>query len=237
MPPTPCIIVPVEVLEGEVVPESLVDVLSAVPVVLLGYERIPEQTAADQARSEYGEQAEQRLEDIADAFESRDGTVETRLAFTHDVAATVQQAVEDVERGVVLHADPVQSVDDVLVAVRDAELVPAIAATVASTVGPTDATITLLYVTTEDPESGASLLDGVANALEEAGIDAERISRNVELTGDPEALLVEASKDHDLVVFGQDDSGVLDWLFRGTTERVADETLVPVLVVQRPLES
>jgi nucleotide-binding universal stress UspA family protein len=237
MPPTPCIIVPVEVLEGEVVPESLVDVLSAVPVVLLGYERIPEQTAADQARSEYGEQAEQRLEDIADAFESRDGTVETRLAFTHDVAATVQQAVEDVERGVVLHADPVQSVDDVLVAVRDAELVPAIAATVASTVGPTDATITLLYVTTEDPESGASLLDGVANALEEAGIDAERISRNVELTGDPEALLVEASKDHDLVVFGQDDSGVLDWLFRGTTERVADETLVPVLVVQRPRES
>jgi len=236
MPPTPRVIVPVEVLEGEVVSETLVDVLSAVPVILLGYERIPEQTAADQARSEFGEQAEQRLADIADAFESRDGSVETRLAFTHDVAATVQQAVEDVERGVVLHADPVQSVDDVLVAVRDAELVPAIAATVASIVGPTDATITLLYATTEDPESGASLLDGVANALEEAGIDAERISRTVELTGDPETLLVEASTDHDLVVFGQDDSGVLDWLFRGTTERVSDETLVPVLVVQRPLE-
>ena len=46
----PKVLVPVEVLEGRTVPESLVRFLAPSEVVVLGYHVVPEQTPAGQAR-------------------------------------------------------------------------------------------------------------------------------------------------------------------------------------------
>lgn len=233
----PRIIVPIAVLEGEVIPETLVEFLSSVPVVVLGYHEIPEQTLTDQARDEFEERATAELATVVDAFESYDATVETELAFTRDPAKAVQRVVEDIDRGVLLRPNPVQSIDSILVAARDAELVPAITGTVGALVGPTDASLTLLCATTgEDEESAKQLVSGMATTLEEAGIAEERFTERVEQGEDVETVVVDASAEHDLIVLGEDDPSILQWLFESTTERVAEETLCPVLVVQRPLE-
>jgi nucleotide-binding universal stress UspA family protein len=234
---TPRVVVPVAVLEGEVIPDALVEFLSAVPVVLLGYHQIPEQTLPEQARDEFGEQAAAELADLAAAFEARDSPVETRLAFTHDPARTVQQVVESVDRGVVLRPNPVQAVDRMLVVLRRAELLPAIAALVAALAGPTDATISLLVAADEEDAFEARLADGLATTLREAGIPEERIDRVTEPIGDSESVLLDASDEHDLVVLGEDLPGILPRIFGDTSERVAERTLAPVLVVQQPLET
>ncbi|MEF8938122.1 MAG: hypothetical protein V5A32_09240, partial [Halovenus sp.] len=178
----------------------------------------------------------QELRSLEEAFETCDATVETKLVFTHDIAQAIEQALEDVDRGVVCHPNPVQAVQHVLVEVRRPELTPAIAATTAALVGPTDATITLLYAVDEDEadESGRQALSGVSTTLEDAGISAQRISRVVERTDDPEATIVNRAEAHDVVILGVDEPSILNWIFDDMTEEVAEQTLAPVLVVQQP---
>lgn len=236
---TPQVIIPVAVLEGEIIPETLIEFLSTVPVVILGYHEIPEQTLSEQARDEFGEKAAQEVSTLADTFESYDGTVETEVVFTHDLTRTIQQVVEDVDRGVVLRPNPVQEIDQVIVAIRDDQLAPAITATVAALVGPTAASITLLCTIAEDEteESGYRVLSGMTTTLEKAGIPEQRVSEYVKQADDVETVLLDASAEHDLIILGEDDPGILNWLFGSTPERVADQSLSPVLVVQRSLEN
>ncbi|MFW5959339.1 MAG: universal stress protein [Natronomonas sp.] len=235
---TPQVILPVAVLEGEVIPDTLIEFLSSVPVVLLGYDEIPEQTHADQAREQFGEQASEELQSLEEAFEARDATVETKLVFTHEIAKAIQQAVEETDRGVVCHPNPVQAVEHVLVEVRRPELTPAIAATTAALVGPTNATITLLYAADENEadKTGQHVLSGLSTTLEEAGISAQRISRVVERTDDPEATMVDCAEAHDVVILGADEPSILNWIFGAMSEKITEQTLSPVLVVQQPFK-
>lgn len=232
-------IVPVEILEGDVIPDALIEFLSTVPIVLMGYHEIPEQTLTEQARDEYGERATEELAALAEAFESYGGAVETELVFTHDPAKTIQRVADGIDRGVILRPNPVQTIEQVIVAVRRADLVPAITATAAALVGPTDTSITLLYATTadENEESGRRVLTGMTTTLEEAGIPKQRLTQRVEPAGDVETVLLDASSEHDLIVLGEDDPGIMQWLFGTATERVAEQTLSPVLVVQRSFEN
>jgi hypothetical protein len=49
--------VPVAILKGETVPDAVVELLSTLPVVVLGYHVLPEQTAPGQARMQFEDQA------------------------------------------------------------------------------------------------------------------------------------------------------------------------------------
>ncbi|MEF8778562.1 MAG: universal stress protein [Natronomonas sp.] len=238
MPPTPQVIVPVAILEGDVISETLTEFLSTVPVVLLGYHEIPEQTLPDQARDEHGEQASEELAELADSFESHGANVETELVFTHDLPETLQRVVDDVDRGVILRPNPVREIERVVVAVRRADLVPAITATVTALVGPTDAALTLLEEADQEgtEDSGDRFLSGMITTLEEAGIAKQRITLGSGTVEDVESMLLETSSEHDLVILGEDDPGILETIFGTTTEQVAEQTLSPVLVVQQSLD-
>lgn len=231
---TPHVIVPVAVLEGEVIPDALVEFLSAAPVVLLGYHRIPEQTTPDQARNEFEERAAQELAALADTFDSDGPKVESRLAFTHDISETIQRLVEEVPRSVVLRPNPVRQIDDVFVGVRDSKLVPTIAATLVTLVGPTEACLSLHYI--ESADDGDQLLTGMETTLQEAGISDRRIA----VADDEEVSIDDAieriSESYDLVVLGEDDPGLMDFLWRPTAEEVAERSLAPVLVAQRAFD-
>ncbi|MEF8814557.1 MAG: universal stress protein [Halovenus sp.] len=76
----------------------------------------------------------------------------------------------------------------------------------------------------------------MATTLEEAGISERRLTQRVEQVDDVETVLLDESSAHDLIILGEDDPGILKWLVGPTTERVAERTLSPVLVVQRSLE-
>lgn len=237
---TPRVILPVAVLEGEIIPKALVERLSAAPVVLLGYEEIPEQTHPEQARGQFGEEASEALSALEETFEAHGATVETELVFTHDLADTVQEVVSNFDRSIVCHSNPVRDIDRVLVEVRYPDLVPAIAATTAVLVGPTEATITLHYAANEgeatDESAGERVLSGVSTTLEEAGVAPERISQVVEPATDPETTIIDRASDHDLIIIGEDEPSILNWIFGEMSERIAEETLAPVLVVQHPFE-
>jgi hypothetical protein len=232
------ILVPVRVLEGESVPAALVETLAPVPVVVLGYHVVPEQTAPGQARMQFEAQARTELDALRTAFEDAGGTADTRLVFTHDATATVERVAVETGAGSVLLLNPAPTVERVLVAVAARISLDRIADAVAPLVGGTDLSVTVAHAAPEtaDPDAADALVADVAAALVDRGVDAARITKRVETTATPVRDVIDLAGAFDLVVVGESEPELLDRVFGDLTERVAEESLSPTLVVRRLVE-
>ena len=229
------VLVPVEVLRGETIPEALVDALASVPVVLLGYHEIPEQTAPGQARLQFEEKAQLELEKLVTAFEDADGTVATRLVFTHDPMKTFERVAVVLECDAVCLLNPLQALERVLVPVRGDVNVTHIAELVGAVLAGGDADVTLFHVASGDDEraAGEALLESAGETLHESGVAADRILETVVVDDDPLETIAEVADDHDLVVIGESRPSIRDRIFGDPSENVAAQTISPVLVVRR----
>ena len=231
----PTILVPVQVLEGESIPEGIPDLLANAHVVLLGYHVVPEQTATDQARVQFVERATKRLDSLASMLEAGGATVETQLAFTHDGQTTIDRIIYEHDCIAVLVPHATAPPDDVLVAVRGTVGVDRLVRLVAGLFGDGDVDLTLFHALDEG-ESDAdavTLLEGVADRLEDAGVPRDIIDIATADEVEPLAALVDRADDYDAVVVGETDPSVVTFLFGMRTRQVADRFLGPVLVVQR----
>ncbi|MFB6201218.1 MAG: universal stress protein [Halorhabdus sp.] len=231
----PSILVPIRVLEGESVPEGVPDLLAPAHVVLLGYHVIPEQTATGQAQMQFEDRAAERLDEYEAMFEDAGATVERRLVFTHDGQKTIDRMTTEHDCLAALVPNATGPVEDVLVAVRGAVGIDRLARVVAGLFGETDASVTLYHVAAPDEtnEDVETLLDGMANRLEDQGTGASRIETRVERDQEPLDAIVDAADAFDVVVMGESDPSLATFVFGMPADQVADRFLGPVLVVQR----
>ncbi|MEF8775799.1 MAG: universal stress protein [Haloarculaceae archaeon] len=232
----PTVLVPVQVLEGESIPEGVPAMLANAHVVLLGYHEIPDQTAPGQAQMQFQDEARARLEDIESLLEDAGATVETRLVFTHGPQKTIDRQIYEHEALAVLVPDAVPEVETVLVAVRGAIGVDRIARLVAGLFAGTDVTVRLHHVAEADEtdEDAETLLEGVRDRLETLGVAAETIETNVERDEAPLDSILEASEAADVIVMGETDPSLATFFFGLPANSVAERFPGPVLVVQRP---
>jgi nucleotide-binding universal stress UspA family protein len=234
----PRVLVPIRVLEGQTVPESLVVALADVDVVLLGYHVLPDQTPVGQARMEFEEQAQSKLADLAKAFEQAGAGVETRLVFTHEADKTVRRVAAETDSTAVLLPNPTSAVERILVAVRGAVPVERITALAAALAVDRDVELTLFHVGADEAaqDVGRQLLRAAADFLVDAGVDPEAIGQETVVTDAPIRAIAERAGDYDLVVMGESDPTLLERIFGAETEQVAALSVEPVLVVRRPPE-
>ncbi|WP_323191104.1 universal stress protein [Halostella sp. PRR32] len=228
------VLVPIEVLEGESVPETVIELLSTLPVVLLGYHVLPEQTPPGQARMQFEDQAQAKLDDLVAAFDAADGTAETRLVFTHDEDQTIERVADETGCEAILHPNPSSRIERLLLPVgTDADL-DQIAGFVASVVGDRDIELTLYYVaeTDADVPSGEAVVEEATGLLRERGVAADAITGDVTVSGAPVRAIATAAADHDAVVMGESEPSLGSVLFGDPSEQVADRSLGPVIVVR-----
>ncbi|ELY52978.1 universal stress protein [Natronolimnohabitans innermongolicus] len=233
----PCdhrVLVPVDVLGGESVPRTVIDAFASVPVVLLGYREIPDQTAPEQAREQYGERARADLEELRSVFEDAGCDVTSRLAFTHDRLKTFERVVVTDSCDAVLLLNPAPILESVLVAIRGDVNVDYIARLLGTVLDGTDLEVTLLHVASDESrrDDGTELLETARDALVDADVDADRIDRRLVVDGSPTDAILEAAADHDLLVVGESRPSVRRYVFRDRAERLARETVDPVLVIR-----
>jgi nucleotide-binding universal stress UspA family protein len=251
----PRILVPVSVLEGESIPEGVPELLANAHVVLLGYHVVPDQTATDQARDQFEDQAIRRLDDLTEMLEEAGAAVESTLVFTHDGQTTIDRATDEYDCLAVLIPRSTGPIENVLVAVRGVVgidrfvrlilglLAPAENEGLSSSVrsvlslggeSSPEIGITLYHVAAEDEtdEDVETLLDGVASRLSEAGVPRDTIDIEVARGGDPEVMIVEASEEYDAIVMGESDPSVATFIFGMTADKVAGQFLGPVFVIQ-----
>lgn len=227
-------LIPVDVLEGQTVPSTIVDAFASIPVVLLGYREIPDQTGPDQAREQYGDRAQAELEELRTVFEDAGCDVTSRLAFTHDRLETFERVAVEDACDAVLVLNPAPVLETVLVAIRGDVNVEYIARLLATVLDGTDLDLTLFHVASDDTSraAGRKLLETARSELIDAGVEADRIDSTVVVDDSPTAAIVEASADHDLLVAGESRPSVRRVIFRDRAKRLARRTVDPVLVIR-----
>lgn len=231
----PTILVPIQVLEGESVPEGIPELLASTHVVLLGYHVIPDQTAPGQARMQFEDRAVERLDAFESMFEAAGATVERRLVFTHDGQKTIDRTIAEHDCAAVLVPNATDAVEEVLVAVRGAVGIDRLATVVAGVFGDTDVGVTLYHVVVDEQTDAdvETLLDGMVERLEALGVDRSRIETRVERDQEALAAIAAVAEDYDTVVMGESDPSLATYVFGLPADQVAARFLGPVLVVQR----
>jgi nucleotide-binding universal stress UspA family protein len=224
----PRVLVPLAVLEDEGLSLGLRDLLATVDVTVLGYHVLPEQTPPGQARLQYEERANRALEDVVDAL-GADGAADYRLVFTHDREKTIERVADEVGAEAYVVEGVAGTIDDLLVPLAGDVAVERVCSFVADLVAGRDVRVTLLLAT-DDGTAGRQLLDGAAAGLTDRGL-----SVRTELVVDegPFDALVDLLPDHDAVVMGESAPSLRSMVLGEATERVAAESVGPVVVVRR----
>jgi nucleotide-binding universal stress UspA family protein len=196
---------------------------------------IPEQTAAEQAREQFGETAMSKLGEFADRLAEAGSDVETRLVFTHDKETTIDRLIYEYDCLAVLVPNSTERVDSVLVALRGTIGVGRNVRLVAGLFADAGVDVTLYHVLDEGEslDDGESFLNGVKTDLVERGIDIDRIETLVEDADASIDAIAGRAESHDAVVMGETDPSVTTFVFGMPSELVAERFLGPVLVVQR----
>ena len=233
----PTVLVPLEVLEGETLPVGIPDLLANANVVLLGYHVLPEQTATEQARDQFGEKAMKKLTVYADTLSNAGATTETRLVFTHDEQTTINRLIYEYECLAVLVPNSVEQLNSVLVAVRGTVGIGRNTRLVAGLFAGTDIDVTLYHILGDDEaeDHAESLLGAVRDDLVDRGMDPASIDTLIETPTEQTAIdaIAQHGETHDAVVMGETDPTVTTFVFGMPAEQVAERFLGPVLVVQR----
>ncbi|MCD2198386.1 universal stress protein [Halobacterium sp. KA-4] len=229
----PRVLVPVEVLEGESISESLAAFLAPANVVVLGYHVLPEQTPTEQASMQFEDRAQEAVEDLAETFRAAGREVETRVAFTHDRDQTVERVAEEVGATAVLLPNPVGDIHDVVVPIRGTVDADRLADLVGTLLAGGEGTVTLWGI----EESGVDFdaddaVEYVRETLAERGLPADQIATETTESEYPIRSIVDRSGEFDVIVMGAGGESLFATLFGDETERVAEGAVAPVLVVR-----
>ncbi len=225
------VLVPVAVLEGETVPESVAELLAPLPVTVLGYHVVPEQTAPGQARLQFEERAEAKLEDITALFDEAGSDCDTRLVFTHEEEQTVDRVAEETGCSAVLVPNPAGAVQRLLVPLGGGVDAARVADFVTALVGDRDIDVTLLHVVGGEKgrEAGRERLADAASGLRGAGVT---VTEEVVIDDSAVEAIAAAAVDHDAVVMGESEPSLRSFVFGEPSERVAEQSVGPVVVVR-----
>jgi len=220
------VLVPVRILEGESVTPGLYDLLSTVDVVVLGYYEVPDQTPAEQAKLQFEERAQAKLDELREGFADAGGDAETRLAFTGEAEQTIQRVTVEEDCAAIVHPGVAHNFERLLVPFVGQANVETVAGFVAELVGDRDITVSALGL---DANVSREELRG---ALDDAGLTTADLTLQPESTGDALATIAEFSVDYDVVVMGEPKPTLSEWVFGELEDRVARESLGPVVVVR-----
>jgi len=229
------VLVPVAALQGESLSEAVVDLLSSVEVVLLGYHEVPDQTALEQARDQYNGRLRRRLSAYASLFESDAESVTTRTVFTHTAQDTIERIAIEEETTAILLVNPAPVIEHVLVPIRGPANLDQLTTTTAEVVDRTDAEIRLFHAARSDTDraAGQQLLSSAADQLAAAGVDRDRITTQIRVTRSPIRAISAAAETAEFVIIGERKPSVTDRIFGNVAERLATSTAGPVLVVRK----
>ncbi len=224
----PTILVPFELFRGESIPPGTFELLAETHVVLLGYFKVPDQTAPGQASMQFEERGEQLLEDLSDRFEEAGAVVDSLLCFTRDPDDSVARIAMDFDCEARLIINQVADVEDVLLAVTadlDTETVIGIFGAMFLQSRPT---VHLLDIGKEvSPEA----VDRVRRTLVSIGFDDEDITVRDARARRPVPRVVEAAADVDVVVITRQRHGLETYILGDRAKRIAKGYVGPVLVI------
>ena len=232
----PTILVPFDASDTGEIPSALVELLSPHQLVVLGYYPVPDQTATDQSRAQFGEEATAEVDRIAARFTEGGAGVESVLVFTHDRSRTIGNVASDYDVDAILTPGHViDTLDRILVPLRGEGNLERILGFVGVLLRESDATATVFNVVESDEEAshGELLVRGACDRLaEDEGIDPARVDWRLDRDRGPSTAISKASEEFDLLIVGETEPSLTDRILGTVTDQVIDESPDPLLIVR-----
>lgn len=230
------ILVPIDASEAVEPSSALVELLHPHQLVVLGYYPVPDQTATDQAREQFGEAATDHTDAIAERFGGYGGGAESVVVFTHDRDQTIDNIADEYDVDAVLTPGAVgDTLDRILVPLRGDSNLERILGFVGVLLRESDATATVYHVadSEEDSSRGELLVRGACDQLVEDGsIDADRVDWRNERAESATDAIVDAATEHDLLIVGESEPSLTERILGDVTDSVIAESSDPLLIVR-----
>jgi nucleotide-binding universal stress UspA family protein len=133
-----------------------------------------------------------------------------------------------------LLSNPSGEIEDVLVPLRGAIDIDRVADLVAALLSERTGSVTLLGLAEEGgPFSAADAVAAARETLLERGFDPDRVATDTTVSDMAVQTIAGRAAEYDIIVMGEGGPSLLTALFGDTAERVAEESLGPVLVVRQ----
>lgn len=229
------ILVDVELPDPDPLSPMMIEVLSSLRVVLLGWFAVPEQTSPAQARDQFGDETQATLDAIAERFADAGAEVTSRLVFTGDELDTISRISVEEACDAVLIPGKMDELRRVLVPLRGLENANQIVPFIADLCRDATATVTLLHIVEEEETETTSrrnVLKPAADRMREHGLDTSLLELDAMAADDPADAIVDRAGAYDLVVLGETEPSVREILFGTVPERIVTSTDIPVIVVR-----
>lgn len=229
------ILIPFDLTDPEPLQPELVDNLTAVEVVALGYYPLPEQTPADTGREEFGDAARETLDKLIDPLVEAGVTVITRLVFGKDRAGAINQVMDEEDCIAELGPAVTTAIDRVLVPMPHIEDLTRLPDLVALISQDTPQEITLFHVVEEgmEREAGDDIVAEARERMSEAGMAIDRIKTRVTEGGNHDDEILRVAPEYDAVIMYEPQPRLSDAFFGSLAQRVQSEVDGPVIVVRR----
>lgn len=229
------VLIPLNAAEGENLPVALVETLSPLHIVVLGYYPVPSQAAPEQVQSDHEDEATAAIEDAVSQFADRGAEVESVVVFTHDKDETIDHIAAEYHIDAVLTpSDYTEELARVLVPIRGDENLDRIISFIIDLLRQSDVTATLYNVAESGGEAsrGELLLRGARDQLAENGVDPDRIEWQVDRGESPGDAIVTTAQEYDALIVGESDPSLRERILGRITGHVVDRVDQSVLVVR-----
>ncbi|MFB6228821.1 MAG: universal stress protein UspA [Halobacteriales archaeon] len=231
----PTLLVPIDASAPDDPALELVEVLHPLRIVVLGYYPVPDQTAPNQIREEYEQEAKGALETSVHRFADAGADIESVLVFTRDRVQTVDRIANEYDCYAVLVPGAVDSLNHVLVSLKDEQNMFRVLETIGLLMEASDPEMTLYH--SESIEKGSAkselYLRGATDWLVERGLDRDRITWREPTAETQLSELLDLAEDHDFVVMGEHEPGLRERVIGDVPDRIYNRTGRPVLVVRK----
>ena len=238
--PASRLLIPLDIAAKQKLSVPLADLLSTLPVFLVGYWKVPEQSSPEQVREEHGEEAEAYLQEILDRVDQQADQIESQLIFTPDIAESIEELASKHQCDAILTlpgSDGFQEVRRILVCLQDDISFQRLEDFLVALLQNHQPALTLLFYSSEpDEKEKELLLQGLKGELDEQLLEEIQIDLDVISDSDITADILERTPDFDLLVMGRTAPPLLKKLFSKKDEKISRKARIPVIVVRHEQE-
>lgn len=229
------ILVPFELPDAEPLSRVLVEDLAPMEVVVLGHYGLPEQTPPDAARSQFIDEAEAEIEQLAQPLREAGASVTTRIVFGKARSKTIDRVTREEDCDAELDPAPTESIGRILVPLVDTENLDRLSDFVRALVEETTKEITLFHVAEpgEQADEVEYMLKAARDSMLDAGFDEDQVDISVVEAEEHDDEILRMAEDYDAMVMDEAHPNLTDWIFGTLPDRIAEKTGDPVIVVRR----
>ncbi|WP_251331392.1 hypothetical protein [Haloplanus pelagicus] len=233
------VLIPVDVSESHSLGGTLIETVPLTKAVILGYWPIPDQSAPDQARDQFEEEAQQRLQTLADRFTDQGVELQTELVFTKDRNQLIDRATNKYECQSVLipgtESPPSGAARGIVLIKPNADL-DRIVTTLGILFAESDVELYLFHAVESTNEhlhdATEYMLRGLVDRLSELGISRDRIEWEQSTNGEQTAVILSRTSDFDFVVLSETKPALRERIFGTVQSEIANKTEKPLLTIR-----